>query len=100
MQPDEAELRRIQRKMDRSKRATNPKISMKMERLKKVDELGTTPTDTKMRRKRKELYRKIAVQRKMSHEKLANDILALGSDVRVETMRFQSLQKRTKENNS
>ena len=32
----------------------------------------------------------------MSHEKLANDILALGSDVRVETMRFQSLQKRAK----
>ena len=33
----------------------------------------------------------------MSHEKLANEILALGSDIRVETMRFQSLQKRTKE---
>ncbi|WP_462408564.1 hypothetical protein [Neobacillus sp. Marseille-QA0830] len=32
----------------------------------------------------------------MSHEKLANDILALGSDIRVETMRFQSLQKRAK----
>ena len=50
----------------------------------------------KLRKIRKELYRKIAVERKMSHEKLANDILALGSDIRVETMRFQSLQKRTK----
>ncbi|MEQ6390964.1 transposase, partial [Bacillaceae bacterium S4-13-58] len=27
---------------------------------------------------------------------MANDILSLGSDVRVETMRFQSLQKRSK----
>ena len=36
------------------------------------------------------------IQRKMSHEKLANDILALGSDIRLETMRFQSLQKRAK----
>jgi len=50
----------------------------------------------KLRKKRKELYRKTAVRRKISHEKLANDILASGSDVRVETMRFQSLQKRTK----
>ncbi len=32
----------------------------------------------------------------MSHEKLANHILSLGSDVRVETMRFKSLQKRAK----
>ena len=32
----------------------------------------------------------------MSHEKLANEILSLGSDVRVETIRFQSLQKRSK----
>ncbi len=50
----------------------------------------------KLSKKRKERYRKVAVQRKMSHEILANELLALGSDIRVETMRFQSLQKRTK----
>ena len=95
---NEEELRRIQRTMDRSKRATNPDNFNEDGTVKKGRlELGTTPTDMRsLRKKRKELYRKIAVQRKMSHEKLANDILALGSDIRVETMRFQSLQKRTK----
>ena len=94
---DEVELRRIQRKMDRSKRATNPenfhgKGTVKKGRL----TWNHSNRYEKLRRKRKELYRKIAAQRKMSHEKLANDILALGSDIRVETMRFQSLQKRAK----
>ncbi|MDC3412034.1 transposase [Terrihalobacillus insolitus] len=94
---DEKELRRIQRKMDRSKRSTNPN---------NFNENGTAKTGRliwanskkyeKLRQKRKELYRKMVVQRKMSHEKRANEILSLGSDVRVETMRFQSLQKRSK----
>lgn len=94
---DESKLRRIQRAMNRSKRATNTD---------NFNEDGTIKTGRlewnysnrykKNRKIRKELYRKIAVWRKQSHEKLANDILALGSDVRVETMRFQSLQIRTK----
>ncbi|MFB6467878.1 RNA-guided endonuclease TnpB family protein [Cytobacillus sp. Hz8] len=94
---DEKKLRGIQRAMDRSKRASNPQ---------NYHENGTTKKGKKMwkysncylklRCERKELYRKIAVQRKQSHEKLANEILELGSDVRVETMRFQSLQKRVK----
>ncbi|MDC3425899.1 transposase [Aquibacillus sp. 3ASR75-11] len=94
---DEKELRSIQRKMDRSKRSTNPN---------NFNENGTAKTGRliwanskkyeKLRQKRKELYRKMVVQRKMSHEKRANEILSLGSDVRVETMRFQSLQKRSK----
>lgn len=94
---DEKELRRIQRAMDRSKRANN---------LQNYHENGTIKKGKKqwiysnryikLRRERKEQYRKMAVQRKQSHEKLANEILALGSDIRVETMRFQSLQKRAK----
>lgn len=94
---DEAKLRRIQRAMDRSKRATHTDNfeedgTMKKGRL----EWNYSNRYKTLRKIRKELYRKIAAQRKMSHEKLANDLLALGSDVRVETMRFQSLQKRTK----
>lgn len=94
---DEAELRRIQRKMDRSKRATNTNHFNENGTVKKGKRTWNYSNRyEKWRRKRKELYRKIVVQRKMSHEKVANDILALGSDVRVETMRFQSLQKRAK----
>lgn len=94
---DEAKLRRIQRAMDRSKRATNTNNFKEDGTVKKGRlEWNYSNRYKKLRKIRKERYRKIAVQRKISHEKLANDILALGSDVRVETMRFQSLQKRTK----
>jgi hypothetical protein len=94
---DKVELRRIQRAMDRSKRATNTDNfkedgAIKRGRL----EWNYSNRYKKLRKIRKEWYRKMAVRRKISHEKLANDILALGSDVRVETMRFQSLQRRTK----
>ena len=93
---DEKEIRQIQRKMDRSKRSTNPENFNDNGTIKK----GRLTWDyskryEKLLRKRKELYRKNAVKRKMSHEKLANDILSSGSDIRVETMRFQSLQKRS-----
>lgn len=94
---DEAELRRIQRKMDRSKRSTNPNHFNENGTVKKGRQTWNFSNRyKKLLKERKERYRKIAVERKMSHEKLANDILALGSDIRVETMRFQSLQKRVK----
>ncbi|KMJ60333.1 hypothetical protein AB685_05835 [Bacillus sp. LL01] len=94
---NEKELKRIQRKMDRSKRSTNSNNFNENGTIKKGRQTWIySKKYEKLRKKRKELYRKITVQRKMSHEKMANDILSLGSDVRVETMRFQSLQKRTK----
>lgn len=94
---DEKGIRRIQRKMDRSKRSTNPDNFNKNGTIKKGRLTWKYSKGyKKLRQKRKELYRKVAVQRKMSHEKTANDILALGSDIRVETMRFQSLQRRAK----
>ncbi len=94
---DESNLRRIQRKMDRSKRKTNP-TNFNENGTIKEGRLSWTYSKNyeKLRKKRKEFYRKISVQRKMSHEKLANEILCLGSDIRVETMRFHSLQKRSK----
>ncbi|MDR3271589.1 MAG: hypothetical protein LBT32_08810 [Peptococcaceae bacterium] len=84
--------------MDRSKRATNPN---------KFNADGTYKIGNrdlwvfsnhylKLKAKRKEYNRRVKVKRKQSHEMLANEILSFGSDVRVETMRFQSLQKRAK----
>ncbi|WP_066188840.1 MULTISPECIES: hypothetical protein [Gracilibacillus] len=97
---DEKEIRSIQRKMNRSKRSTNP-TNFKSNGTIKKGRLTWKYSKRyeRLRQKRKELYRKVAVGRKMAHEKLANDILALGSDIRVETMRFQSLQKRAKNTN-
>lgn len=94
---DERKLRRIQRKMDRSKRSTNSNNFNQNGTVKKGKLTWTFSKKYKdLRKERKEIYRKMSAQRKMSHEKLANQILSLGSDVRVETMRFQSLQKRAK----
>lgn len=94
---DEKELRRIQRKMDRSKRSTNPGNFNENGTIKKGRLTWSySKRYERLRQKRKECYHKVAGRRKMSHEKLANDILAIGSDIRVETMRFQSLQKRAK----
>lgn len=94
---NEKELRRIQRKMDRSKRSTNFNNFNENGTIKKGKLVWIySKKYEELRKKRKELYRKITVHRKMAHEKLANEILSHGSDVRVETMRFQSLQKRSK----
>ncbi|MBP7129182.1 MAG: transposase [Trichococcus flocculiformis] len=93
---DAKELRRIERAMDRSKRATNPD-NFKENGVAKIGARWIfSKRYLKLKAKRKDRHRKIARKRKQAHEQLANDILALGSDIRVETMRFQSLQKRAK----
>ncbi|WP_100403426.1 hypothetical protein [Bacillus sp. FJAT-42315] len=95
--PDYKELRKVQRAMDRSKRASNPDNFDKNGVAKKGRRTWTYSNRyIQLKAKRKELYRKLTVKRKQSHEQLANEILALGSDIRVETMQFQSLAKRAK----
>ena len=94
---DEKKLRRIERKMDRSKRATNPD---------NYNPDGTNKTGKqqwkfsnnykKLKAERAETYRKLAAKRKMSHEALANKIIASGTDIYVEKMQFRGLQKRAK----
>lgn len=93
---DAKTLRLIERKMDRSKRATNPTHFKENGVAKKGVKWTFSKRYLKLKRKRRDLHRKIAAKRKQAHEELANEILAQGSDVRVETMRFHSLQKRVK----
>lgn len=92
-------IRRIQRSMDRSKRATNPL---------KYKEDGTINMSNKdrwlfskryMNRKAqlKELHRLNRAKRKQDHEKLSTIILSLGDVIFVETMNFKGLQRRAKE---
>ena len=90
-------LRRIDRAMDRSRRFTNPQNYSDNGTVKKGSKKWNYSNRyLKLKSKRKELFRKIASIRKQTHEQTANFILSLGLDVRVETMRFQSLQKRAK----
>jgi hypothetical protein len=95
---NEKDKRKFQRKLDRQRRANNPN---------KYNDDGTIKTDNKERWKKSKSYlknqlkladiqRKIAEKRKQSHNILANNILKIGTIVKVENMNFKGLQKRSK----
>jgi len=95
----EKEKRVLQRKLDRSRRSMNPN---------KYNEDGTINIKDKNKwikskhyiktqMKLKELHRKQREIRKQSHNRLANYVLTLGNDIKVETMNYKGLQKRNKE---
>lgn len=92
------EIKQLQRKMERSKRATNPN---------KYNDNGTINTKDKskwiysnryikLKNERKELFRKQTEIRKQSHNILANYLLNLGDEFYVEQMNYKGLQKRSK----
>lgn len=91
---------KILRRMDRSKRATNPDNynedgTIKRQGNKKV-RWNKSNHYIKYQNELKELYRKQADIRKYQHECLANYIISLGNKVYVEKMNFVGLQKRAK----
>ncbi|WP_234028494.1 transposase [Lentibacillus sp. Marseille-P4043] len=95
---EERKKRILQRKSDRQRRANNPG---------KYKENGTiNPSNRdkwiqsenykKTRKELAEMSRKVAAKRKQAHNQLANHILSLGLDVRVETMNFKGFQVKAK----
>lgn len=93
---DEKDLRRLNRAIDRSKRAMNPDNynedgTVKRGRLK----WKRSKHCIAMESRRKELYRKSAWNRHCSHNQLANHIVSLGTEIRVEEMRIAALAKRS-----
>lgn len=96
----ENQKRTLLRKMDRSRRATNPDNynedgTVKLQCNKNVT-WNKSNHYIKHQNKLKELYRKQADIRKYQHECLANYIVSLGNKVYVEKMNFSGLQKRAK----
>ena len=94
----EDEKRRLLRKMDRSRRATNSENynedgTVRKQGNKKVF-WNKSNHYVKYQNQLKELYRKQADVRKYQHECLANYILFLGNNVYVEQMNFAELQKK------
>ena len=92
------EIRKLQRKMDRSRRANNPN---------KFKADGTFNRNNrepwvKSRHYLKDQYKlqriqgKLSNLRRQSHNKLANEIISQGTEVYVEEMSFKGLQKRAK----
>jgi hypothetical protein len=88
-------IRLYNRKLDRSRRATNPL---------NVDEAGRiikgkkkwefSKNYKKQKAQLKELYRKLALYRKFSHQYEANRMVMLGDIFYIEEMNFKALQKR------
>lgn len=103
-------LRRINRAMDRSRRATNPWAFDQEGKIVSIDKVPTEHKNEYGRRKwtvskryetlkakRKELYRKQAAVRRLSHQMLVYKVLSFGTDIHVEKMNFAALAKRAKE---
>lgn len=96
-QVDAGKLRIIERKMDRSKRATNPQNYNSNGTVRKGRLKWTfSGSYRKLKAKRADIYRRMSAKRKASHERLANETIASGTDIRVEKMQFNGLQHRAR----
>lgn len=96
----ENKKQKLLRKIDRSRRATNPDNynddgTIKKQGNKKVV-WNKSNHYIKYQNELNELYRKQADVRKYQHECLSNYIISLGNKVYVEKMNFAGLQKRAK----
>lgn len=96
----ENQKQKLLRKMDRSRRATNPDNYNEDGTIKKQGNKKVVWNKSnhyiKYQNELRELYRKQADIRKYQHECLANYIISLGNKVYVEKMNFAGLQKRAK----
>lgn len=106
----DAELRRINRAMDRSRRVTNPGMYNQDGTIIRKDKLPKELLNSRNNRnwikskhymrlegKRRELYRRQREMRIRQHNELANKLLSFGDRHYIEEMRFRGLAKRTKE---
>lgn len=97
VQSIEDQKKKILRRMDRSRRATNPDNYNKDGTIKKQGNKKVIWNKSnhyiKYQNELRELYRKQADIRKYQHECLANYIISLGNKVYVEKMNFAGLQR-------
>ncbi|NRD81118.1 hypothetical protein HPT25_27895 [Bacillus sp. BRMEA1] len=93
------EKQRLLRKMDRSRRATNPHRFLSDGTVKKgkKEQWVRSQSFLKTLFQLKEVYRKRQAVLKEQHGRLANHVLSLGNEVYLEKMHFQGLAKRAKE---
>lgn len=94
----ENELARLNRKRSRQRRANNPHKFNADGTIKRGNRKPwvVSNNEQKTRNAIRELHRLQAVKRKLAHQKMANGILALGLDIRVEAIDFAGLAKREK----
>jgi putative transposase len=99
IQVDEKEKRILLRRLDRERRASNPNKFNEDGTFKKGNKEKWIRSNNyiKTRKQLAENQRKMAEKRKQSHNKLANHLLSLSLDIRVEQMSFKGLQRKSKE---
>ncbi len=88
------ELRRLERAMDRSRRATNPENFDRCGRAKKGRKRwNRSRRYQKVAEKRRERERRLAAERKRSHGELANRVLAQGDTIKTEKLSYRAFQR-------
>ncbi|MCH4887106.1 transposase [Acidaminobacter sp. JC074] len=93
----EQKKKRLLRAMDRSRKANNPENFNEDGTVKKGKKKWVNSKHyEKLRFRHKDICRKQKVYRIQAHNRMANQILALGDDVKVEEMNFAGLKKRSK----
>ena len=87
------ETRRLQRAMDRSRRATNQHCFNSDGTWKKGQKFTPSKRHSQLRTEHAEVERKLAAERKRAHGELANQILGLGNVIQSETLSYRAFQK-------
>lgn len=88
------EIRRLQRAMDRSRRATNPDCYNPDGTWKKGAKIKVRSRHyLRLGAKKADLERKLAAERKREHGELSNRLLAQGDVVKIEKLSYKSFQK-------
>jgi hypothetical protein len=95
--PDTRKKRRLQRKMERQRRANNPDHYDEQGRVKKHGKTGLRWKHSKRyqatRRQHANTERRLAAHRKSLHGKLAHDIVQVGNIIHLEKASFKGWQK-------
>ncbi len=92
--PNARQKRRLQRKMERQRRANNPENYDAQGRIKKgKKQWKNTKRYQATRRRHANAERRLAAHRKSLHGKLAHDIVKLGTTIKIEKTSFKGWQK-------
>jgi hypothetical protein len=97
LKPDARAKRRLERKLDRQRRANNSGNYDEKGRIRKQDKQRLTWEDSKgylaTKRRLAHQERKLAAHRKSLHGQLAHEIVHLGNDIRIEKLSYKAWQK-------
>jgi putative transposase len=92
--PNWQRLRRLERQLDRQRRANNPEHYDERGRVKKGKKRWkVSKRQRKVQARRRQVYRKLAATRKRSHGQLAHRVLALGGTFHLEQISYRAWQK-------